>query len=289
MKILVLGGNGIAGHIIASYLKDRGNEVITVSRKQISFANNIVAEITDFEMIKKIVLDGDYDAVIDAVGILTHEAEKNKSQAILLNSYLPHFLSEITKDTKTKIINLGTNCVFSGSKGAYVEADIRDGLTFYDRSKGLGELENNKDLTFRTSFIGPDLDNDGIGLFNWFMQQTGTIKGFTNVYWSGVTTIVLARAIQQALESNLSGLYHLVNNQRISKFELVQLFQENMNKRDLKILPIESKFEDKSLYCSRNDFDFEVPNYDGMIKEMTEWIKTNKELYPHYFKGEIHE
>jgi len=54
---------------------------------------------------------------------------------------------------------------------------------FYDRSKALGELENNKDLTFRNSIVGPDRNINGIGLLNWFNEARGTSEvGLLRLY-----------------------------------------------------------------------------------------------------------
>ena len=97
-------------------------------------------------------------------------------------------------------------------------------MGFYAQSKGLGEVINSKDLTFRTSIIGPELKLDGIGLFHWFMAQKDEIFGFSEAYWTGVTTIELAKGIHEAIKQGLTGLYHFVNNSKISKFDLVNKF-----------------------------------------------------------------
>jgi dTDP-4-dehydrorhamnose reductase len=179
---------------------------------------------------------------------------------------------------------MSTDCVFSGKTGGYSETSFRDGETFYDRSKALGELENNKDLTFRNSIIGPDMSERGIGLFNWFMKQEGQINGFTKAIWTGVTTLTLAKAMEQALKENLTGLYNLVNNEDISKFELLKLFNKYMKDDRIEILPSDKLSLDKSLINNRTDFSYNVPSYETMVAEMKEWIENHKNLYPHYFK-----
>lgn len=284
MKVLVLGGTGMAGHIISMYFKEAGHDVTAFSRSKVEYCNNINGDITYFQNLKKIIIEGQYDAVINAIGILNQDAENNKSNAVLLNSYLPHFLSDTTKDMKTKIIHMSTDCVFSGKTGGYSETSFRDGETFYDRSKALGELENNKDLTFRNSIIGPDMSERGIGLFNWFMKQEGEINGFTKAIWTGVTTLTLAKAMEQALKENLTGLYNLVNNETISKYELLNLFNKYMKNNEIEILPSDNLSLDKSLINNRTDFSFEVPSYETMVAEMKEWIDSHSEFYPHYFK-----
>ena len=284
MKILVLGGTGMAGHTISIYFKEAGHDVTSFSRTKVDYCKNINGDITNFSELKKLIVEGQYDAVINAIGILNQDAENNKSNAVLLNSYLPHFLCEITKDLNTRIIHMSTDCVFSGGSGGYTESSLRDGSTFYDRSKALGEIENNKDLTFRNSIIGPDMHEKGIGLFNWFMKQDNQIGGYTKAIWTGVTTLTLAKAMEQALIENLTGLYNLVNNETISKYELTGLFNQYFKNNKIEILRNDTVSIDKSLINNRKDFSFVVPSYENMIKEMKEWVDCHKNLYPHYFK-----
>jgi dTDP-4-dehydrorhamnose reductase len=282
MKVLVLGATGMAGHTISLYFYEAGYDVTAFSRTPFKHCKNIVGDATDFEFLETIVKDGNYDVVINAIGVLNALAEEKKSLAVILNSYLPHFLSDITKDMKTRVIHMSTDCVFSGTAGGYTEASLRDGTGFYDRTKALGELENCKDLTFRTSIVGPDLKENGIGLFNWFMKQEKQINGFTKAIWTGVTTMTLAKAMESAIEEELTGLYHLVNGQSISKFELLQLFNKHMRANAISILPSDHVIVDKSLINTRRDFSFEVPSYEEMVVEMKRWIDSHKELYPHY-------
>jgi dTDP-4-dehydrorhamnose reductase len=113
------------------------------------------------------------------------------------------------------------------------------------------------------------------------MKQTEKVGGYTTAVWTGVTTITLANAINEALKQNLTGLYHLVNNEKITKFELLKLFN-NLKKEKLQIVSSDAVNEDKSLVNTRKDFDFTVPGYSDMVKEMGIWIKEHKELYPQY-------
>ncbi|MGO4936212.1 SDR family oxidoreductase [Fundicoccus sp. Sow4_H7] len=284
MKLLILGGTGMAGHTISIYFKEAGHDVTAFSRSKVDYCKNVNGDITDFENLKKLINEGQYDAIINAIGILNQNAEDHKSNAVLLNSYLPHFLSDTTKEMKTRVIHMSTDCVFSGKTGGYSETSFRDGETFYDRSKALGELENNKNLTFRNSIIGPDMSKGGIGLFNWFMKQESQINGFTKAIWTGVTTLTLAKAMEQALKENLTGLYNLVNNETISKYELLKLFNKYMKNGQIEILRSDNLSLDKSLINNRTDFSFKVPGYEVMVAEMKEWIDNHKDLYPHYFK-----
>lgn len=283
MKLLVLGCNGMAGHLISLYFKEKGNDVIGFARSDSRLLDKtIIGDASDMLLVKRIIEDGQYDAVINCIGLLNQFAENNKAMAVLLNGYLPHYLVEITKNTKTRIIHMSTDCVFAGNDGPYYEDSFPNGATFYDRSKAIGEIYNDKDLTFRNSIIGPDIKESGIGLFNWFMKQEGPIGGFTGAIWTGVTTLTLAKAMETALKENLTGLYNLVNNQSINKFDLCSLFNRYFRNGEVKINPDDKLQLDKSLRRKRNDFSFVVPSYEQQIKEMREWVDSHKELYPHY-------
>lgn len=283
MKILVLGCNGMAGHLIALYFQEKGYEVVGFARsKSRLLSKTIIGDASDRFLIKKVVEKGDYDVVINCIGLLNQFADNNKALAVLLNAYLPHYLVDLTKNSKTRIIHMSTDCVFAGNNGPYYEDSFPDGVTFYDRSKAMGEINNNKDLTFRNSIVGPDIKPLGIGLFNWFMKQTQSISGFTGAIWSGVTTYTLAKAMEAAINENLTGLYNLVNNESINKFALCTLFNKYFRGGELDIIPNDKLQLDKTLKSTRTDFSFRVPTYEQQIYEMREWVDAHSSLYPHY-------
>ena len=277
-----MGASGMAGHVIAKHFTNIGADVYALTNVSCDVPNNIVCDVLDSSLLEKIITSGKFDAIINAIGILNESADKNKSVAVFLNGYLPHFVAHITSNTKTKIIQMSTDCVFSGKSGKYKESDIADGETFYDRSKAIGELVDDKNITFRNSIIGPDANKNGIGLFNWFMAQSGTINGFTKAIWSGVSTITLAKAMQKAIEQNLTGLYHLTNNNTINKHELLKLFSKHLKASKTIVNAIDGWNVDKSLVCTRNDFKFTVPSYEQMVIEIREWVLANKSSYTHY-------
>jgi len=281
-KIIILGANGMAGHIITSGLiADGFYDVISVARSKSLINPTIIMDVLDFESLKLLIKNTNADVIVNCVGILNQSAEENPNIAILVNSYLPHFLASETKGTKTKIIHISTDCVFSGNEGGYIEKSFKNGKGFYAQSKALGELDNKKDLTFRTSIIGPELNINGIGLFHWFSIQNGIIDGFTNAYWTGITTLELLKAIKIAIHENLTGIYHLVNDQKISKFYLLRILNKVFDK-GLTIQSYDAYYSDKSLINTREDFTFIVKSYDEMIFEMKNWLIDNIVLYPHY-------
>jgi len=276
LKILLLVSAGMAGHIIKEELSKSIThiELHDIARTAQYTIPSIILDVTKFNELGHLIDNSNFNYIINSVGILNNTAEANPDRAILINSYLPHFLEKITKNTNTKIIHISTDCVFSGKKGSYIETDFRDGIGFYAQTKAMGELINNKDLTIRTSIIGPDLNMDGIGLFNWFINQNGTVDGYTKAFWSGVTTIQLAKFIREIIISKIpiTGIIHLTNNDKISKYNLLLLLKKIFKLNNI-IVQEENTYEvDKSLINTRNDFFIPIPNYEEMIFEMKEWI-----------------
>lgn len=281
MKIAVLGASGMAGHLISLYFIEQGHEVYTFSRKALSFGQNILLDVMDIHKVKVQLCNHEFDVVINCIGILNKDAENSKSKAVYINAYLPHFLAELLQNTKTKLIHLSTDCVFSGKEGGYTEDAFKDGESFYDRSKALGEFNNEKDLVFRNSIIGPDTKREGIGLFNWFMKQNGEIQGYNGVIWNGVTSLELAKAIDKAIEDNLTGLIHLVPNENISKYNLLCMFNDIFRNSEIVIRPNDKIKMNKTLVRTREDVRLRKPSYNEMLLDMREWIHSHSDLY-HY-------
>ncbi|MHA4988103.1 dTDP-4-dehydrorhamnose reductase family protein [Cetobacterium somerae] len=282
-RILVIGSKGMAGHIIKEYLLSKKYDVYSTfrkgERKEELKEKEYYLDVFDKESLNKILEEVKPKFLINCVGILNQFAEENPDIAIYVNGYFPHYLDRLSQKYDCKLIHITTDCVFSGKKGDYAENDFRDAESYYGRSKAIGEVNNNRTLTFRTSIIGPDINENGIGLFNWFMKQNGEVKGYSNVIWTGVTTLELAKAIEASFSQNIIGLHHLVNNEKISKYELLKLFKKYMNKIDVEIVEYTDYFSDKSLIRTNFNFDYKIKSYKEMIEEMAGWIQNNKNIY----------
>ena len=282
MRFFVLGVNGMAGHTVSLYLQGRGHAVVGLARCSSPLVETIVGDVRDAGALRQHIRDGSFDAVINCVGILNADAERNKSTAVFINALLPHLLTECAAELPTQIVHLSTDCVFSGKRGQYREDDLRDGETFYDRSKALGELEDDKSITLRTSIVGPDLSPTGIGLLNWFMQQQGSVNGYTGAIWNGQTTLQLAKTIEYAAERRIGGLYNIVPEGGVTKYELLQLFNRHLRQDAIQLNPVPGLSVDKSLIRTRFALDCPVPEIPQMIGELAEWMREHRSLYPHY-------
>lgn len=283
-KILVFGATGMAGHIITMYLSQfkEKYEVHNVCHRNKFNKESIICDIEDIKKVNKIVEDINPTVIINCIGVLNKTAEYDIKNTVYINSFFPNFLARIGEMKNIKIIHLSTDCVFDGKKGNYTEKSFKSEDGIYGLSKNLGEISGKNSLTIRTSIIGPELKN-GSGLFHWFMKQKGRMKGFTNVYWTGITTLELAKAIDEALEENIEGLYHVVPCEKISKYNLLNIFKNEFKKDDIIIEKSEEFVSDKSLVVTKDDFSFEASSYQQMIEDMNKWMKKNKDIYTLYF------
>ena len=282
MKFLILGCNGMAGHMISLYLHEKGHDVLGFARKQSKYVPCVIGDARDTIFLRALIGSGRFDSVINCIGVLNQFAGQNRERAVYLNAYLPHFLVLVTKGMPTQVIHLSTDCVFSGKRGQYTEDDFPDGKTFYARTKALGELDDGKNITVRSSIVGPDINPSGIGLLNWFLQQRGEVNGYTGAVWSGQTTLQLAKTIEAAARGSTHGLYHMVPRDSITKFELLELFNSYLLGKQVKINPVCGVNADKSLKRMRFDFDYQIPDYETMVSELAAWMRNHKDMYPHY-------
>lgn len=278
-KILLFGATGMAGHVVYSYFKEKGEyDIVNVVFRNKLNEESIVVDVTNKVAVTALVLEQKPDIIINCIGVLIKGSKSHPDNAIYINAYFPHLLKRLADDVNAKLVHVSTDCVFTGRKGAYTESDFKDADDVYGRSKALGEIVNNKDLTIRTSIIGPELKTEGEGLFHWFMNQKGSINGFTNAIWGGVTTIELAKAIDVAIKEEITGLVHLSNGLPISKYDLLILFKEIFRRENVNIYPFYGTPIDKSIAKS-NLFLYEVPSYESMLAEMLNWMNAHPQLY----------
>ena len=282
-KVLVLGSTGMLGHILYNYLKLNGNyEMYDLSyRKQLT-PNTIIIDASNRSKIKNFLQSIRPDIIVNCIGILIKESEKDIKSTVYINAYFPHFLKEICDEINCKLIHISTDCVFNGEKGNYNENSIKNATDIYGRTKALGEFDSENHLCLRTSIIGPEIKKNGEGLFNWLFCQKGKIFGYKNVFWSGITTLELSKAIHYSIEENIAGLWNITNGNSISKFNLLEKIINHFCLEEIRLYPEFQKTSDKSLKSIRK-INFSVPSYDFMLNELREYLKKNENLYSYNF------
>jgi dTDP-4-dehydrorhamnose reductase len=279
-RILVVGATGLIGSTIFNYLSKNEKFVVYGSirdsaakaffRPDFSKFILVNSEASDFRKWNQIFEDIKPDMVINCLGITKHlEGGNNPLVVIPINSYFPHFLDLLCKRFGARFVHISSDCVFSGSKGGYLETDVADATDFYGRSKALGEINEGPGLTLRTSTIGHEL-NSAFGLLDWFLGEEGSCQGYRKAYFSGLPTIELAKIIENFVvpRPELCGLYH-VGAKKISKFDLLVQIAREYGKK-IEIIPSSVFTIDRSLNSDRfyKATGYKPPSWTQLIKEM---------------------
>ena len=257
MKILILGTAGMLGHQLLMQLganhetwgtvRGASNQLPNlpgINRSRIIENVNALA----IDTISAAISTARPDVVINCIGLIKQREEAKKPlPAIDLNARFPHQVAALCADSGSRMIHISTDCVFSGKKGNYTEADLSDAEDIYGKTKALGEVvQEDHCLTIRTSIIGRELFSR-YGLVEWFLGEKGTVKGFQKAIFSGFPTYAIGDFLQEYIlpNPNLHGLYH-VSADPISKYDLLHLLRDAYN-HPLEIIPDDKVMIDRSL------------------------------------------
>lgn len=213
------------------------------------------------------------DVVINCVGVVKQLAAAEEILlTVPINTMLPHRLAALCQAAGARLIHVSTDCVFSGARGGYTEADFPDADDLYGRSKLLGEVDYPHAITLRTSIIGHELAGSR-SLVNWFLAQQGSTRGFTRAIFSGLPTVVLARLMRDVIlpRPELHGLYH-VAAAPIGKYDLLRLIADAYGKA-IEIAPDDKLVIDRSLDASRFHAatGYTPAPWDQLVREMHEF------------------
>lgn len=199
----------------------------------------------------KILLKANFDVVVNCAGLTKHLPEGNDAYtATAMNALFPHQLARLCQLAGARLIHIGTDCVFAGTKGGYTEESVTDAVDVYGKTKSLGEVNCQGAVTLRISTIGHELSSQ-YGLLEWFLAQTSSCKGYTQAMFSGLPSVVFAQIVRDVVipDPRLSGLYN-VGAASISKNDLLGLIARAYSK-NIKIIPDESVRIDRSLSSSK--------------------------------------
>jgi len=281
VRILILGGDGMLGHQLLKHLQPR-HEVKVTLRQDLSVYSALGLfrtenaydgiDIRSFDRLVEVMADFRPEAVINAVGIVKQRADAKESiPSLEINALLPHRLAVLCKGVGARLIHLSTDCVFSGEKGNYLENDPSDAKDLYGKTKFLGEVHEANCLTLRTSIIGRELSRH-TSLLDWFLAQTGTVKGFIKAIYTGFTTLEMSRIIERMLIEfpEAHGVYQ-VSSEPINKYELLLLFRAKLG-HQVEIVPDSVFCCDRSLDSARfrNEFGYTPPTWLDMIEELAQ-------------------
>ncbi len=281
MRILILGGDGMLGHRLFRHLDGRHDVRVTLRRDLAAYreyglftdANACTGiHLADMERLNTVVSEFRPEAMVNCVGVVKQREEgKSAIPNIEINALLPHRLAQLAHAIGARLIQMSTDCVFSGRRGNYRETDPADAEDLYGRAKFLGEVSGESCLTLRTSIIGRELSRK-TGLLEWFLAQRGkSVKGFRHAIFSGFTTTEMARIIERLLTAypRASGLYH-VSSDAISKHDLLRKINDALG-LNITIVPEDEPHCDRSLDSTRfrGEFGYHPPTWNAMVSELT--------------------
>lgn len=236
-RVLVLGVTGMLGHALMRELSAAPELDVYGSARSTKdptefFPAEVAARITSgvdvtaLDRLRRLLENIRPDVVVNAVGLIKQMPEiRDAVCAVTINALFPHLLAQECAQRDIRLIHVSTDCVFSGIRGNYLETDVPDPPDLYGRSKLLGEITR-PSLTLRTSIIGHGLASSR-SLVDWFLSQTGTVRGYPRAIYTGVTTPEFARLLRTIVlpRADLAGLYH-VAAEPISKYELLRLIRQ---------------------------------------------------------------
>ena len=288
MRVLILGIDGMIDHKIAQSLS-KDHQLIGSSRKKIKPEDlglkkcNLIFHDFCKHNTLNLLNETIPDVIINCAGITIRRGiNENEFNTELLNSNLPHILSDWVEANEKKLIHFSSDCVFSGKKGNYLDESEPDAVDTYGLSKSNGEVKSKKTLTIRCSIIGREIFNH-TELFEWlFSMKNKKIEGYKNVIYSGVTSIWMGKLIKHILNDyfDLNGIYN-ISSIPISKYDLLNKLSESFN---LNVdISANSNIKSNKVLISKKFTEItgiNPPNWDDLIVE----FKEDSDMYSTIYK-----
>jgi dTDP-4-dehydrorhamnose reductase len=277
----VLGASGMLGHKLCQRWSDRYDCLGTVRSEpsaplaSLLGADRLIGDVAAdrVDRVTAVVEDVRPDVVVNCIGIVKQSAEASDPiRSITINALFPHRLAEVCGSMGVRLIQISTDCVFSGRRGGYREDDLPDPLDLYGRSKLLGEPSTAGALTLRTSIIGRELTGAN-GLLEWLLSnEGGEVRGFTRAIFSGLTTEAVADEVGFLIDERprLSGIRHL-SADPIDKYDLLGMLRDGLG-LDLTVVPDDELAIDRSLNSEllRSETGRERPSWPTMVSRLAE-------------------
>ena len=240
MQVLVIGSTGMLGGTVYQTLTGSDLEVLEASRSR-GLIFDAEEELVG-ELLRKTGLKAG-DFVINCAGLTKTHINEDKTEtlerAIKLNVLFPISLARAAEKLNLRVIQVATDCVFSGAEGKYLESSPHDAYDAYGKSKSLGEVKSEHVMHLRCSLIGPEGEGRQSLLFEWVRasEPNSRLNGYVNHYWNGLTSLAFARIVAGIVESDSfsPGLHHLVPADELTKYELIKLQLELLDREDVQV------------------------------------------------------
>ncbi len=241
VRVSLLGPSGMLGSQVERVLQHRGFQVVTLGRRDSDVSFDVSTNLD-------VLLATKPDYVVNCIGLIPQKSTGGNSMdinsALLVNSVFSQRLARWAEDHEVRLIQIGTDCVFSGTQGGYDEGSPRDASDVYGISKILGESDNPYQMLIRSSLVGPERYGK-TSLLEWVLGHPygSEVPGFTDRLWNGVTSLAFAKVIAGVIETNSfkAGTVHLVPLNQVTKFALVSEICTSSGRSDLTVAPVSSQ------------------------------------------------
>lgn len=248
-SVAVLGSSGMIGHEVSNQISQQSQFKVFNYQRKIDNKKNNVIQFDILKHNKKSIADEfeKFDYIINCTGIIKHLIDPMNEETVesvrKINTEFPRILSTALQNTNSRVIEIGTDCVFKGEIGNYFENSEKDAIDLYGISKKMGEFESENVMRIRTSVIGLEVDRS-VELLSWFLaKENQEVEGFTNHLWNGITSFHLGKIISAIITNDLfsSGIQHFFPSDKVSKFTLLEIVKDVWGRKDLKLKPVEAK------------------------------------------------
>ncbi len=245
-RVLVLGGSGMLGSMVADYLsRDSRLEVsatMRTSSETEAWKARLPVRWLEFGGAADLDIVANHDWIVNCIGIIKpligDDNPAEVERAILIKGLLPYQLATAATKAGARVLQIATDCVWSGSRGRYVESDPHDALDVYGKTKSLGEVAAENVHHLRCSIVGPE-PGRARSLIEWFLGQAkgANVNGFLNHRWNGVSTLHFAKLCQAVVTgaAEPSSLQHVLPTGDVTKYELLRCFADSYARDDIEI------------------------------------------------------
>jgi len=229
MHLLVTGATGLLGLNLSLVAADQGHRVTGLSRSralQGAAFKLVQVDLLETENALEMIAEIGPDAIIHCAAMANlNAAEESPELALKINGEVPGALARYTAQEGVPFIHISTDAVFDGREGGYSEASLPNPLSVYARTKLAGEIAvqkaNPEACVARVVFYGWSLSGRR-SLAEFFfngLREGRPVNGFTDTFFCPLYVEDLAWILLEMLDGGLSGLYHLVSPESISKYE----------------------------------------------------------------------
>jgi dTDP-4-dehydrorhamnose reductase len=248
MRILITGASGLLGLNLALEAARSGHEVYGVvhnhSLRTAAF-QTIVSDLLAPGALERILDQARPDWVIHCAALAVVDAcEADPGLAAKLNTDLPAQLARHVARGGARLVHLSTDAVFDGQRGDYTETDAPNPLSVYARTKLDGERAvaeaNPQAIIARVNLYGWSLSGKRslAEFFFYNLQAEKPVQGFTDVYFCPLLANDLAHILIKMCAAGLSGLYHAVCSQGLTKYDFGRALARRFGFAESLIAPV---------------------------------------------------